>query len=97
MFTLDFQKCRGTNLRSEDWRDEIENETAFPMVNVDQLELKNGYSSAEIESPLPFGYLLRRNHRSLVGLRRQKEAVVELKVVEASSKEDEKNPFYYQL
>jgi hypothetical protein len=42
IFKLDFQKCCEMNLHPEDWWDEIENEIACPMVNVDKFELKNG-------------------------------------------------------
>jgi hypothetical protein len=80
MFTLDFEKCHDTNLHLEDQQDEIDNEIVFPMVDVDKLELKNGYSSEERENH----YLSVIMYEEIINLLvkdENKKAVSELEVV----------------
>jgi hypothetical protein len=48
MFTLDFEKnATSSLLRPEDWRDKINNEISFPIINVEKIDLQDGYSSNE--------------------------------------------------
>jgi hypothetical protein len=48
MFTLDF--VRVTN-SAKDWRDEVTNDIAFPMVNIKQLKMEEGFSTTERYNP----------------------------------------------
>jgi hypothetical protein len=51
MYTLDFDKVSPEKLQPEEWRDEIENNIAFPMVNMKKLVFVDGYSPDEEENP----------------------------------------------
>jgi hypothetical protein len=47
MFTLDFLKVSNSSLAAEDWHDEIENDIAFPMVDVKSVAMLEGFSPTE--------------------------------------------------
>jgi hypothetical protein len=48
LFTLDFSKLEKTNLiTAEDWRNEVEHDISFPMVDVNKVKLEEGFSSTE--------------------------------------------------
>lgn len=50
MFTLNFSKVTKASLTAEDWRDEDKNDIAFPMVDINKVEMKEGYSPTEKEN-----------------------------------------------
>jgi hypothetical protein len=51
MSTLDFSKHTNTNCVAEDWCDELVNDIAFPMVNVKQIWMMDGFSREERYNP----------------------------------------------
>jgi hypothetical protein len=51
VFTLDFSKLEKTNpLTAEHWRDEVEHDISFPMVDIGKVKLEEGFSSTEKEN-----------------------------------------------
>jgi hypothetical protein len=48
---FDFVKVTGTNLVAEDWRDEVCNDIAFPLVDIKKLRLESGFSADKKENP----------------------------------------------
>jgi hypothetical protein len=51
MFTLDFARVTNSNLRPvEDWRDEIDSDIAFPMVDPKKVVMQDGFSANEKEN-----------------------------------------------
>jgi hypothetical protein len=48
---FDFAKVTGTNLVAEDWRDEVQYDIAFPLVNIKKIRLESGFSVDEKENP----------------------------------------------
>jgi hypothetical protein len=51
MFTLDFCKVTNTNIVAKDWRDEVVDDIAFPMVDVKTIRLEEGFSPDEKDNP----------------------------------------------
>jgi hypothetical protein len=51
MVTLDFARVTNSNLHTEDWRDEVVNGIVFPMVNIKNLKMEEGFSNAERCNP----------------------------------------------
>jgi hypothetical protein len=51
MFTLDFSKVKKGSISAEDWRDEVDSDIDFPMVDVNKVKLKQGFSPTEKENP----------------------------------------------
>jgi hypothetical protein len=51
MFTLDFSKVKKGSLSAENWRDEVDSDIDFPMVDVNKVKLEQGFSPTEKENP----------------------------------------------
>jgi hypothetical protein len=51
MITLDFLIQKVKNLVLEDWRDELEHDIAFPMVDLKKIVFEEGFAKGEIENP----------------------------------------------
>jgi hypothetical protein len=49
--SLDFSKITNTNLVAEDWRVEVSNDIAFPLVDIKKITLQSGFSADEKENP----------------------------------------------
>jgi hypothetical protein len=51
MFTLDYSKVTNTTIVAEDWHNEVANDIAFPMVDIQKIRLEEGFSPDEKDNP----------------------------------------------